>query len=138
MKKVLLTLMIVLSVFMVTGCGKPKKHPASTIEEEKIKTNVNEAVIKEMEIDGLKIERSSLVYEGGISKLTTAVTNISNNVLAIDSINIIYKDEKGVATTLTAVVGDPIVQNQTVYITSTTDVDLTKAVSVEYQVVKMK
>ena len=136
MKKVLLTLMVVLSVFMVAGCGKKVKNPASRIDEEKIKTNLNENVIKEFEIEGLKISRSSLVYENGRSILTTAITNISNTVVIIDSIDAIYTDEDGVETILPIVVGDPMVQGQTIYVKSETDVDLTKAVSIEYRVRK--
>ena len=124
MKKVLLTLVAVLSIFAVTGCGNSKKHPASRIDEEKIKTNVNENVIREIVIEGMKIERASLVYENGESVLTTAVTNVSNGPIIVDSIDCIYKDEDGNQTILPLIIGE-LAQGQAVYITSRTDVDLT-------------
>lgn len=136
MKKVILTVLVVSSVFVLTGCGKNKKVVTPDIEEEKIKTNTNENVIKEAEIDGLKIEKSSIVYEDGLTTLTTSITNISNEVKVVDSIKITYTLEDGTKTDLLAVIGDPITQNQTVYITSTTDIDLTNAVSVEYEIMK--
>ena len=135
MKKVLLTLVAISSVFMITGCGNTKKHPASRIDEEKIKTNVNENVIREIVVEGMKIERASLVYEGGESVLTTAVTNVSNSPIVVDSIDCIYSDAEGNQTILPLIIGE-LAQGQTVYITSRTDVDLTKAISVDYQVRK--
>ena len=136
MKKILLTTLVVLSIFTLTGCGKENNNKSVKIDNEKIKTNTNEEVIKEVEIDGLKINRSSLVYEEGICTLTTSITNVSNDVIVVDSVKIIYSDKEGNETILLAPVGDPITQNQTVYVTSTTDIDLTNAVSVRYEIIK--
>ena len=136
MKKVLLSILVITSIFVLAGCGKSKKVVTPDVDEEKIKTNTNENVIGEKEIDGLKIEKSSIIYEDGITTLTTSVTNISNEVQVIDSIRITYTDEDGTRTELIGAIGEPITQNQTVYITSTTDIDLTNAVSVEYEIIK--
>ena len=136
MKKVLLTTLVVLSVFAVTGCGKENKSTSVKIDNETIKTNTNEEVIKEVEIDGLKISKSSIVYEEGITTLTTSITNVSSEVIVADSVEITYTDADGNETSLLAPIGDPITPNQTIYVTSTTDVDLTKAVSVQYEILK--
>lgn len=135
MKKGLLALIIVLSVFMLSGCGS-KKPSEPQSQEGKIKVNTNEDVIGSKEIDGLKIERASLVYEDNLSTLTTSVTNTKEEDITIDYIEITYTDEDGKETILIGEVGEILKQNQVVYITSTTDVDLTKAIKAEYKIVK--
>ena len=133
MKKIALILMV--SVLVLTGCGSKN---TTRIPEEKIKSNTNEEVIQTKEVDGLKIEKASLVYEGGRTTLTTSVTNVTKEVIKVDYIKIKYTDDNGKETVLLGEIGDTLKPNEVVRITSRTDVDLTKAVKVEYEVVKQK
>ena len=134
MKKILVV-MLILSVFTLSGCGSKKKNEPIP-QEQKLRVNTNEAVIGSKEIDGLSIAKASLVYENGISTLTTSIRNISSDTINVDHVEITYFDNEGNTTVLIGEVGEAILKNQTVYITSTTDVDLTKAVRAEYVVVK--
>lgn len=132
MKKVLLVIMVL--VVLTTGCGKKQK--IERIPEETIKSNTKEEVIGKKEIDGLTIEKSSLVYEDGVTTLTTSITNTTTERVMVDSIKMTYTDGEGNTTTLIGPVGDYIESRQTVYITSTTDIDLSTAVKVDYEIVK--
>lgn len=132
MKRVLLVIMVL--VVLTTGCGKKQK--IERIPEETIKSNTKEEVIGKKEIDGLTIEKSSLVYEDGVTTLTTSITNTTTERVMVDSIKMTYTDSEGNTTTLIGPVGDYIESRQTVYITSTTDIDLTTAVKVDYEIVK--
>ena len=132
MKKVFLVIMVL--VVFTTGCGK--KAQIERIPEESIKSNTNEEVIGKKEIDGLTIEKSSLVYEDGLSTLTTSITNTTQERMMVDSIKITYIDSEDNETVLVGPIGDYIEPSQVVYITSTTDIDLSAAVKVVYEIVK--
>ena len=135
MKKVLLSITII-SVLVLTGCGKDKKPKTIDIEGEKIKTNTKEEVIGAKEIDGLRIERASLVYEDGLTTLTTSITNTAEEVIVVDSIKVTYTMENLDSEVLIIAIGEPLTPGQVVYVTSTTDVDLTNATNVAYEIIK--
>ena len=128
-------LIAILSVFILTGCGgKSINNIENNIEEEKIKMNTNEEVIGLKKIDGLQIEKT-ITYENGISKVGIDVTNISDQVIIIDYIKMTYKttDDEIV---LSMPISDPIIPNQKIHSILTTDMDLTSAISVDYDFIK--
>jgi len=128
-------LIAILLVFILTGCGgKSINNIENNIEEEKIKMNTNEEVIGLKKIDGLQIEKT-ITYENGISKVGIDVTNISDQVIIIDYIKMTYKttDDEIV---LSMPISDPIIPNQKIHSILTTDMDLTSAISVDYDFIK--
>lgn len=135
MKKVLLTTLALVSLIMVSGCGKKENQPLPKFTEEVIKANTNEEVIKDQEVNGIKLSNISVVYEKNESILTISITNISSSVIPVDSVVAKYTYEDGKTSQIDILVDTPLVTQQTVYATGTTTDDLTKAKKVEYEIV---
>lgn len=142
MKKVLyLGLGLILSVTLLTGCGCSKKDSENKnnpqTENEGPKANTNEGVIKDQTLDVFKFEKTSLIYENGNSKLQTTVTNTSNETQKLKEFKIHVKDADGKeVVVLTGLVGNNLEAGESRVITTTYGDDLTKAASIEYEVVK--
>ena len=136
MKKVIsLSITMLLVLGLVTGCGCNKKDKETKKEE--VKVNTNKDVVKDQEIDGIKMTNTSLVTTNGISKLVTNVTNSSNKDYKLDEYIIIIKDKKGEEIVrIPGYVGDTIKAGETRTINSSVDRDLSNAGSIEYEVKK--
>ena len=131
MKIIKLTLLIILSIGLLTGCGKKED---SKKDKEEIKSNINENVIKDQTLDVFTFKNTSLIYKDGYSILETLVTNTSNEKQYLEEFKIHIKDEKGnVIVTLTGFIGDSIEANSSKRIVSTYGEDLTNATSIEYE-----
>lgn len=137
MKKTLITsITMLLVVGLITGCGC-KKKTKETKKEDKITVNTEKEVIKDREIDGIKLENTSLVVTNGISKITTKVTNSTDSDYKLDEYKITFKDAEGKEiVTIPGYVGDTIKSGETKTINSSVDIDLTNAKSAEYEVKK--
>ena len=140
MKKVLV---IIISIFvtlgLVTGCGCSKKENTKIEEtkKEEVKVNTNEDVIKDQEVDGIKMTNTSLVVTNGITKLVTNVTNNSTEDYNLEEYIIIVKDENGKEIIrIPGYVGNTIKAGETKTINSSVDIDLSNAKSIEYEVKK--
>lgn len=133
-KTKLLTILVIGTLLLgITGCGCAKKEKEK--EEEKVVVNTNEEVIKDQTIETFELTNTSLVYTNGSSTLVTSVHNSSAETQYIKSFNIIVKDSEGnVMTTLLGYIGEEIPADTTRDITSNTDMDLSKAASVEYTI----
>lgn len=131
MKKTITILISTLFILeIVTGCKNNKKETNNTVVEE---TNKNQTVVEDQIYEGLEfvnvgasdgviktivINNTGLVYEG--SKFSMKIMDAEGNVLKeiIDEVK--QKMENGTTQT----------------IETKTDIDLTKAVSIEYSIVK--
>lgn len=130
MKKVALMSFAVLAL-VATGCGCDKKE--KTKEENQPIVNTNENVVKDQEVNGLSFVNTSLVYENGSSTLITEVTNNTGADYNLGDFYIIVKDENGSEMIrLLAYVGDVIPAGETRTVSAGTDMDLSKAASIEY------
>ena len=128
-------LMSLLALGLVTGCGKEKTKEENNKQDTVV--NTNEGVIKDQEIDGLKMTNTSLIYENGISTLITEVSNNTGVDYNLNEFNIIVKDANGnVITTLKGYVGGTIPNGEARTINTSSDLDLSKATSIEYSVSK--
>ena len=136
MKKVIsLSITMLLVLGLVTGCGCNKKDKENKKEE--VKVNTNKDVVKDQEVDGIKMTNTSLVTTNGISKLVTNVTNSSTKDYKLDEYIIIIKDKKGEEIVrIPGYVGDTIKAGETRTINSSVDRDLSNAGSIEYEVKK--
>ena len=80
MKKVInITLMLLVCLTLVTGCGKDKSKNEDKKDDNKttVEVNNNEEVTKAQNIEGITITNTSLVYEDGISYLkATAASSV--------------------------------------------------------------
>ena len=137
MKKVIMTSLSMLLVLgLVTGCGCNKKEEKKEKKEE-VKVNTNKDVIKDQEVDGIKMTNTSLVTTNGITKLTTNVTNESETDYTLEEYIIIIKDKEGnEIIRIPGYVGDTIKAGETRTINSSVDRDLSNAGSIEYEVKK--
>lgn len=142
MKKVFLTSISMLLVLgLATGCGCSKKSESKKNEaakEPEVKVNTEQEVIKDREVDGIKLTNTSLTTVDGISTLVTSVTNNSSEDYHLDEYTIIIKDADGnEIVRIPGYVGDTIKAGETRTINSSVDIDLsTSAKSIEYEVKK--
>lgn len=135
MKKILLITMMVVMAFSTVGCGCDKKEESKEKKETIVKTNQEKNVIKDQEIEVFKMENTSLTYDGSLSTLITFVTNTSDTTQTLDSFNILVKDKKGnEMITLMGFVGEELKAGETKTITSSTDMNLMNAGSIEYSI----
>ena len=141
MKKVFLTSISMLLVLgLATGCGCSKKSSGkkSASKEPEVKVNTEKEVIKDREVDGIKLTNTSLTTVDGVSTLVTSVTNDSKEDYHLDEYTIIIKDADGnEIIRIPGYVGDTIKAGETRTINSSVDIDLsTSAKSIEYEVKK--
>ena len=133
MKKIItITTITLLSLFLLTGCDKKEEIVVDTT-----KSNTNEGVIKDQEIDGLTFTKTSLIIKESGSVLVTTVTNTTTETKTVKTFTITVKDSDGnVMVTMDGYIGGEIKQAETKTITSTTEMDLTNASSIEYTINK--
>ena len=136
MRNAIISLLLLLSsLFLFTGCGCSKKNTAK--EETDVEVNTNEEVIKDQEVDGLKLTNTSLTKTDGIWTLVTEVSNNTGSDYELNEFTILIKDSEGnVLVTLPGYVGGTIPNGESRTINSSTDADLENAASVEYSVDK--
>ena len=138
-RKLMLVLVMLIGLSVVTGCGCKKKGSDSAKKDEKhdVKVNTEKEVVKDREVEGIKLTNTSLITTDGVSEVTTTVTNPTNEDYQLDEYRIIVKDEKGdVMITLPGYIGDVIKAGETRTIRSSVSMDLSKAKSIEYEVSK--
>ena len=135
MKKTIKVLLIgIFTISLLTGCGCSKKEEKP---QDDVKTNTNEDVIKDQLIDGITMTNTSMVTTNKTTKLTTSVTNNTDKDYRLDEYMIIVKDEEGKEIVrIPGYVGDTIKAGETRTISSSVDIDLSKAASIEYEVKK--
>lgn len=127
MKKIIS--LFIVSIFLFVGC-KAKEESMNNA-----KVNNNENVIKEQTYQTLTMKNVSLIYEAGISTFTVEVTNTGTAKVQINKFDIILKNENGsVITILTGSLGDSIEANTTLEVTITSDIDLSEASILEYNI----
>ena len=134
-KKFLVALSLLLVVGLATGCGCSKRQEGK--KEEKENFNTNEDVVKDQEVGELKFTNTSLKVDKNYSTLVTLVSNPTSNDIEVRIFNIYVKDKDGnEIVKLEGYVGDVIPAGESREITSNADMDLSKAASLEYEMVK--
>ena len=134
MKKFLVSFLLFLSMTSIlTGCGCKKKVKEKT----KVKFNTNENVVKDQKVDVFEFINTSLKYEDGTTVLETTVTNTSDEPQHLKEFKIHVKngDNEDVIE-LVGFVGSVLNAGESQIINSYCGEDLTKAKSIEYEVVK--
>ena len=132
MKKTIKIILIgIIGLNIITGCFKKEE------KKEEVKVNTNENVVKDQEVEGLKMTNTSLVYENGTTVLVTEVINEKEEDITVKRIRIKVKDKEGnILTTLIGTIADTIKPGESRTIETETPLDLSKAESVEYSVEK--
>ena len=102
-----------------------------------IEVNDNQEVIKDQNIDGIEITNTSLVYEDGISYLKATVTNNTGVDYELNEYKINVKDSDGnIRVTMPGYVGSILKNGESKNINTMISEDLSKAYSIEYEVIK--
>ena len=132
MKKTIKIILIgIIGLNIITGCFKKEE------KKEEVKVNTNENVVKDQEVEGLKMTNTSLVYENGTTVLVTEVINEKEEDITVKRIRIKVKDKEGnTLTTLIGTIADTIKPGESRTIETETPLDLSKAESVEYSIEK--
>ncbi len=138
MKKRIIIIVLAIVLIIGTLIVVAKINGKNTTEkEDKVIINNEKDVIKDQEIDGLKLTNTSLIYENGISKLETTVENNTGSDYNLVEFSIIVKDENDKEIiVLPGYVGETIKNGEIKKINSSTDMDLSKAKKIEYSVKK--
>lgn len=128
-----LTFITIISLLLTTGCDSKKEE----VKKDEVKSNTNTNVIKDQQVEGLSLTNTSLTTTNGQSTLVTVVSNPTTEKIAVKSFDIIIKDKDGnIIITLLGYVGEEIPAGESRTITSSAEIDLTKATSVEYTIKK--
>ena len=134
-KAIRIIVIIIITIIVIIGINIMSKQGKK--EKEEVKVNTNENVIKDQEVEGLKMTNTSLVYENGTTVLVTEVINKTEEEITVKRIRIKVKDKEGnTLTTLIGTIADTIKPGESRIIETETPLDLSKAESVEYSVEK--
>ena len=126
MRKILI---ILFGLVLITGCGGNKETT------ELIKVNQNDNIIKEQVVSNLTLNNTTLYYEKGVSTFNVKINNNSENNINISSFKIIFKNQNGtIITTLMANDINEIKSHDNKNVLITSDIDLSNAYSVEYEI----
>ena len=131
--------MLLVCLTLVTGCGKDKSKNEDKKDDNKttVEVNNNEEVTKDQNIEGITITNTSLVYEDGISYLKATVTNNTGSDYELNEYKINVKDNNGnIIVTMPGYVGSVIKNGESKTVNTMISEDLSKAYSIEYEVVK--
>lgn len=127
-----------LIVGLLTGCGCSKKDDGVDTQ---IRENKNSNISKPQIIDNLKFENTSIVFDPisgayGNTKFTTTVTNIGNEDVSIEHIDVKVLDDDGnEIITLSGLILDPIPAGDSRSFSSFCGLDLTDAKNIEFSVI---
>lgn len=97
--------------------------------------NTNAEITKEFELNGLRFSNIVLITDGSTSYLTIDVTNPTDEIIKMKSVDIDLKDKSGnILSTALGYFGEEVPAGQTRTINWQTEMDLTKAVSKDVRV----
>ena len=136
MKKIIVIgTLLIISASLITGCGCKKKEEKK--EDNVVKSNTNEEVIKDQKIETFEFTNTSLVYINGTSSLETKVKNNSDKEAYLKEFKIHIKGKDGKEIIeLTGFVGSKLKAGEERILTSNCGMDITNAASIEYEIVK--
>lgn len=134
MKKILIaSLVLLLSLSLVTGCGKKKTLEEQPDNDNKIE--INEGITKDQQLGTLTFTNTSLVRENGQTTLITKVTNTGIENITVTTFNMAFKNKAGkIIATLVGYVGGEVPAGEYRIIQSGTEYDLSSATTVEYSI----
>lgn len=139
MSKRIIALFLACGLIFATGCGK-KTNDDKKKDDNKENTTVTEpsantdaAVVGEQTIDGLKFTNITLISEGESTVYTADVVNTTDAAIDVKSFNVTFKDKDGKEiVTILVFVGSNISPNESASVSSSVDMSLLNAKSVEY------
>lgn len=136
MKKIIITLWIGLSLFMVgCSCSKPKEEVKTPEElEEELHLNTSDGVIKEQTVDGINFNTVTLLIEEGLSKFSCVVENPTDETRVLGAVYFTFKNEAGEEIFSQRYPVDVLSKQEKLTVSFTADTNLSKATSLEYTI----
>lgn len=127
MKKIII---LILSLFLITGCSLFNKETVVNSE-----VNNNADIIKEQIVGNFTVSNISLVYLNGTSNFDVNITNNTEEELTISRFNVTFKTKSGtVITTISGNTGIKVQPKGSIEESMVSDIDLSNAYSVEYDI----
>ena len=149
MKKIInISLMLLVCLTLVTGCGKNDSKDKADIKDEinadgtlKEDKNENKGVTKEQVIDGITINNVELKSTTYSSTISIKATNNTNDDITLKSFKLYLKDKDdnnilGDNEFATLSVYDTIKSKESKILSTTVDRDLSSIYSISYELVK--
>ena len=145
MKKFMLaSLTMLLSLGLLTGCGKKKTdtpnndnggNTENPNQQEEVKVNTDENVIGDKQVETLTFKETSLIYDGN-SVLETLVTNVGTETVNLASFKIHVMNGDTEIVELRGFIGNAIEPGQSVLLSTTYGDDITMATDIVYEIVR--
>jgi len=118
---------ILLSCFLVFGCSKKVEQKENDI------VNIYQDVIKKQEVDNFVFEETTVIYSNNTTNFRVKIKNIGNS-REVKNVIVKFKSSNDILIKEFKIpVMKIIEQNKTEIITMSTDIDLTNAYKVTYE-----
>lgn len=132
MKKIYLSLIVLLTLSVMTGCGCTKKDTEEEITDNTVVAS--DGINEEQEIKGIKFKNITLNVKSGITEYRVTLENVSNVTKNIQGLTIYFKDVNGY-TVLTKEYYDfeNLDKGKSQSIAMTFDKDLSNVETIEYK-----
>lgn len=128
MKKIVnVSLILLIGVFLLTGCGNAKKDNKDNnvvTDESGEKVNNSEELNKDKTFNDFKISGISLKTENGSNMLTATIENTSSKTTEAGVYNIVFTDKTGKEITKVAVYLKALSPNESLEIKSSINIDV--------------
>lgn len=128
MKKIVnVSLILLIGVFLLTGCGNAKKDNKGNnvvTDESGEKVNNSEELNKDKTFNDFKISGISLKTENGSNMLTATIENTSSKTTEAGVYNIVFTDKTGKEITKVAVYLKALSPNESLEIKSSINIDV--------------
>ena len=136
-KNIILTSILLIILFLITFVVYVIIDNKRTDYNNDIKDGYNDALYDEVIIDNINIVIEEIKYDGEFSDISLKLVNNTEGTIMYDFIKLIFKDKDNniVGELLTYNTGEIESKNSTVLRTSI-DIDVSNAVSVEYELIK--
>ena len=131
------SLILMLGVLTLTGCDNKTNTTTKNTKTSQVQVNTQKDVVKDQEVDGIKMTNTSMTTKDGVTTFQTTVTNNTGSDYKLNEYQILVKDKDGnVIKTLPGYIGSTIKNGESKTLKSKSNADLTGAVSIEYKVSK--
>jgi len=136
-KIAMLSLCLIVVLFMTAGCADDKtkdKNGNKTNEKGQV-VNQNSGVISSKLEDGFKFENTSLVTENKTTTYIVYMTNTNNKEVKVSKVKVTMKDkEKKEVTSIDINVNRTLKSKETLELSASIEMDLTKVTTIEYEI----
>lgn len=129
----ILLLVIPISISLVI---KNNKKDLDNVEKNKKSYNINSNIISEKEIEGYKITDVKVEMINGLTTYTAKAINITNDTKDLVGFNIYFENKEKALGMISVYINEKLNPNDSVDLTNYSDLDLTSATDINYELIK--